>query len=445
MGYIILKYRMLLEAFSVPFEALIMSFNCKDLNYSYNDLSNNNDFLYTFQMLRIKPITQNAIRKVHYAIIVYIISAFAVLNYSSADIVKPALVEISVFTEGHYRVEVRASVEAMMTGINSQYKTTQSSPFAEAYDELRVLQSAQLKAKFLPFQQTVTEQIRLHFDDQPIDLHITEVNIPVPGYTKVPRISTIVFEGNIDRQVKQLNWYYPARFSDNAVRVRQVDSESDKWHWSKWQWIRDDSVSNNFSLSAVFTDPPLLDVISEYILTGFDHIIPKGLDHILFILGIFLLSTKLKPLAWQATMFTVAHSITLSLSMFNVISLPASIVEPLIALSIAYIGLENLFAHKLNNSRLVLVFAFGLLHGLGFASVLADFGMPESRYAIALIGFNIGVELAQLAILLVAYFSITIWFKSKEKFHNYITIPGSIAIGIIGLYWTWDRLSWPMI
>ena len=396
-------------------------------------------------MLRTKPIIHNAICKVHFAITLYIISAISACNYSSADIVKPALVEISVFAEGRYRVEVRASIEAMMTGINSQYKTTQSSPFAEAYDELRVLQSAQLREKFIPFQQTVTQQIKLHFDEQAIDLHITNVDIPAPGYTKVPRISTIVFEGNINRQVKQLNWYYPARFSDNAVRVRQVDSENEKWHWSKWQWIRDDSVSDNFSLTAVFTDPPLLEVVSEYILSGFDHIIPKGLDHILFILGIFLLSTKLKPLAWQATMFTVAHSITLSLSMFNVISLPASIVEPLIALSIAYIGLENLFAHKLNNSRLMLVFAFGLLHGLGFASVLADFGMPESRYATALIGFNIGVELAQLAILIVAYFGITVWFKNKDKFHNYITVPGSIAIGIIGLYWTWDRLSWPII
>lgn len=180
-------------------------------------------------------------------------------------------------------------------------------------------------------------------------------------------------------------------------------------------------------------------------MAGFDHIIPKGLDHILFILGIFLLSTKLKPLAWQATMFTLAHSITLSLSMFNVISLPASIVEPLIALSIAYIGFENIFAHKLKSSRLALVFAFGLLHGMGFASVLADFGMPESAYATALISFNLGVELGQLAILTAAYFGITVWFKNKQHFHNYVTIPGSVLIGITGLYWTWDRFSWPLV
>ena len=393
-------------------------------------------------MLRTINTIHNAICKVQYAMALYIFSAIAVCNYSIADIVKPALVEISVYAEGHYRVELRASIEAMMTGINSQYKNTQDSPFAEAYDELRALQSAQLKEKFIPFQNALTEQIQLKFDQKPATLRITELEIPQPGYTKVPRISQIVFEGKIDRQVKQLSWYYPARFSDNAVRVRQVDNENEKWHWSQWQWIRDDSTSKSFSLEAVFTEPSLTDVFTEYVVSGFDHIVPKGLDHILFILGIFLLSTRLKPLAWQATMFTVAHSITLSLSMFNIISLPANIVEPLIALSIAYIGFENLFAHKLNNSRLALVFAFGLLHGMGFASVLADFGMPEEQYATALISFNIGVELAQLAILLIAYFSITIWFKNKEHFHNYITVPGSIAIGAIGLYWTWDRISW---
>ncbi|VAW72757.1 Membrane protein, partial [hydrothermal vent metagenome] len=195
-------------------------------------------------------------------------------------------------------------------------------------------------------------------------------------------------------------------------------------------------------LTEVFTEPPTHKVILDYMLAGFAHIIPQGLDHILFILGIFLLSTRLKPLAWQATMFTLAHSITLSLSMFNIISLPASIVEPLIALSIAYIGLENIFAHKLNTSRLALVFAFGLLHGLGFASVLADFGMPQHAYASALIGFNLGVEVGQLAILSGAYFAITIWFKNKQHFHNYITVPGSIFIAMTGLYWAWDRFSW---
>jgi len=396
-------------------------------------------------MLIKNQITQNAIRSVHSAIIVYLLYALFGAQYSTADIVKPALVEISVYADGHYRIELRASIEAMMTGINSQYKNTRDAPNSEYYDELRVLQSAQLVEKFNPFKAELSQAIQLKFDNKPVALKITDVQIPVPGYTKVPRNSLIIFEGPIDKQVKELAWYYPSRFSDNAVRVRQIDQVNEKWHWSSWQWLRKDQASKAFSLEEVFSEPPLTEVISEYTLAGFDHIIPKGLDHILFILGIFLLSTRLKTLAMQATMFTLAHSITLSLSMFNVISLPASIIEPLIALSIAYLGIENIFAHKLKTSRLALVFGFGLLHGMGFASVLAEFGMPESAYATALISFNVGVEIGQLMILTSAFFGITYWFKNKQHFHNYITIPGSVMIGITGLYWTWDRFSWTAI
>jgi hydrogenase/urease accessory protein HupE len=148
--------------------------------------------------------------------------------------------------------------------------------------------------------------------------------------------------------------------------VRQVDEASEKWHWSDWQWLRNDEHSTPFSLTEVFTRQPATQVIATYLVLGFEHILPKGLDHILFILGIFLLSTHLRPLLWQVTMFTVAHTITLGLSMRGVISLPANIVEPLIALSIAWIGIENMFAHSLHRSRLVIVFLFGLLHGMGF-------------------------------------------------------------------------------
>ena len=156
----------------------------------------------------------------------------------------------------------------------------------------------------------------------------------------------------------------------------------------------------------------MLEVIVSYITIGFEHIVPKGLDHILFILGLFLLSTHLKPLLWQVTMFTVAHTITLALSMNNIIELPANAVEPLIALSIAYVGVENILARSLHRSRLFLVFLFGLLHGLGFAGVLSDFGMPSDDFALALISFNIGVEFGQLAVILIAFILLRPWFKN---------------------------------
>jgi len=358
-----------------------------------------------------------------------------------ADIVKPALVEISVYADGRYRIEVRASIEALLTGINAQYKDTTQAPTSEEYDRLRELKAPALAEAFEPFRTQMLDAIELRLDGRPSPARITRVDIPVPGYTKVPRISLIVLEGEISADTKTLGWYYPAAFGDNAVRVRQVDEDREKWHWSPWQWIRDDRASEPFSLTEVFSPPGFADVLVEYGAAGFDHIIPKGMDHILFVLGLFLFSTRMRPLLWQITMFTIAHSITLALAMTGVIELPARVIEPLIALSIAYVGIENIWHRTLHKSRLALVFAFGLLHGLGFASMLADFGMPDEAFFTALISFNLGVELGQLAVVGLAFLAVGFWLGDKPYYRRLIVVPGSAMITVIGLYWTWERLS----
>lgn len=302
------------------------------------------------------------------------------------------------------------------------------------------MQAPQLHKRFATFHDTLTNKIAVKFDGEPVTLTISKVEIPEPGYTKVPRNSVIYLSGNADRNAKTLTWYYPQAFGDNAVRVRQVDEENERWHWSEWQWMREDKATEPFSLTEIFTKRPTLSVISEYVIAGFEHILPMGLDHILFIVGIFLLSVKVRPLLWQVTMFTVAHSITLGLSMTGKLSLPANIVEPLIALSIAYIGIENIWHKSLHNSRLVIVFAFGLLHGMGFASVLQEFGMPPDAFMTALISFNVGVELGQLAIIASGFLLVGLWFRNKEWYRNVVIIPGSAMIAVTGLYWTWDRI-----
>ncbi len=376
----------------------------------------------------------------------YLLAFLLVFSFqsSSADVVKPALIEISVKTDGTFSIELRASIEALLTGINARYKNTKESPNAEAYDKLRVMQSEQLRQAFADFEKEFLEQVSIYFDGEKTPFKITRVDIPEPGYTKVPRISTIIVEGEVPLTAKSLTWYYPARFGDNAVRVRQVDEVNEKWHWSTWQWLRNDQQSEPFSLTEVFTQPSVLEIIQVYLVSGIEHILPKGLDHILFILGIFLLSIHLRPLLWQVTMFTIAHTITLGLSMNGIINLPANIVEPLIALSIAFIGLENIWSPALHRSRLFIVFGFGLLHGMGFASVLSDFGMPENDFATALISFNVGVEVAQLTIIAVAWlifgFGVRRHLDNDQQYRKWVVIPGSAIIAVIGLYWTWERI-----
>ncbi len=378
-----------------------------------------------------------------YSVVLVLLSVFLSAS-ATADVVKPALIEISVKTDGTYRIEVRASIEALLTGINARYKNTKDSPNAQAYDDLRVLQPDKLREAFRPFEGDFLQAVKLIIDGERAQPHITQVTIPQPGYVKVPRISLIVLDGDIAKSAKTLSWYYPDRFGDNAVRVRQVDEVNEKWHWSSWQWLRNDNASEPFSLTEVFTQQTVFEVIATYLVSGFEHILPKGMDHILFIMGIFLLSVRMRPLLWQVTMFTIAHTITLGLSMNGFINLPANIVEPLIALSIAFIGIENIFSPKLHRSRLFIVFIFGLLHGMGFASVLADFGMPKNDFAAALISFNVGVEIAQLAIILLAYlilgYGVRRQLASDLQYRHFVVIPGSLFIALIGLYWTYDRI-----
>lgn len=177
-----------------------------------------------------------------------------------------------------------------------------------------------------------------------------------------------------------------------------------------------------------------------YLQLGFTHIIPLGFDHILFVLSLFLLSPKLKPVLWQATAFTVAHSITLGLAMFKVITPSPAIVEPIIALSIMYVALENIFSPRLKKSRIGIVFLFGLVHGMGFANALGSLGLPQNSYLTSLIMFNVGVELGQLAVILSAFLLFGKWFGNKPYYRKAIVIPLSILITIMAGYWTVERL-----
>ena len=369
-----------------------------------------------------------------------LVLAFALPATTTADVVKPALIEISAHNNGKVVIDIRVSLEALLTGINAQYQNTQDAPTAEEYDEYRVLSSEDLRIAFKAFEPKLLQSVWLTVDDKPIELVIDNISIPEPGYTKVPRISTVLLEGRIPINASQLQWYYPSAFGDNAVRVRQVDSFKERWHWSQWQWLRADKPSEQFSLDELFSRRPAIETISSYIVVGFAHILPLGMDHILFIIGLFLLSTRFKPLLWQVTMFTLAHTITLGLSMNGIIELPARVVEPLIALSIAYIGVENVMHRKVHNSRLALIFAFGLLHGLGFASVLKDFGMPEEDFLVALISFNVGVELGQIAILCIAWVSMFLFQQRPDFYRRLVVVPISLTIMAVGLLWTVERI-----
>ena len=172
---------------------------------------------------------------------------------------------------------------------------------------------------------------------------------------------------------------------------------------------------------------------------GFVHVLPLGLDHILFVLGLFFLSRKWKPIIYQVSVFTIAHTITLGLATLDLVAAPSHVVEPIIAASIAVVAIENIFFPGYRHVRLLVVFFFGLIHGLGFAGALSAFDLDPTSLVIGLLGFNVGVEFGQLAVIALV-FGATFWLTEEKAYRKWVVVPGSSVIALMGIYWTLERV-----
>ncbi|MDO8677988.1 MAG: HupE/UreJ family protein [Acidobacteriota bacterium] len=247
-------------------------------------------------------------------------------------------------------------------------------------------------------------------------------------------LATFRLTGRMPRAASTLRWLYGLVADPYPLEIRQPDGST------TIEWIQGTNWSGTIDLTKSFTRPTRWEIARQYLVLGYTHILPKGLDHILFVLGIFLLSPRVKTMLLQVTAFTIAHSITLGLSIYGVVSLPSRVVEPLIALSIAYVAIENLVTRELKPWRLALVFMFGLLHGLGFAGVLRELGLPRGDFLTGLLAFNLGVEGGQLTVIGAAMLSV-FWFRDRPRYRQVVVVPASLAIAAIGIYWTITRLA----
>ena len=194
------------------------------------------------------------------------------------------------------------------------------------------------------------------------------------------------------------------------------------------------------SINYALQDAPVNEVVWFYFALGFKHIIPSGVDHILFVVSLCLLSTNIKTIFWQATAFTVAHSITLALSMKNIIVAPGAVVEPIIALSIVFVAIENMLLTELKAWRILIVFLFGLIHGMGFASSLNEIGLPVGKFYTSVIAFNAGVEVGQITIITAMFACLIIPLRKKSWYRVGVVYPISSIIALIAAFWTIQRI-----
>ena len=301
---------------------------------------------------------------------------------------------------GTITFEVRANLESFIAGIDlTQTTDTNETDRAGRYDALRALPASELAAAFEAFWPQMAQGITLTADGQPLDPVLRDVLVDPVGNIDLVRPSVFTFSATLPEAAQTVQMGWDSTFG--VLVLRQIDVAAPYDGYLEGGTLSDEiAISGGGQASAWQT-------FVNYIPVGFDHIVPKGLDHILFVLGLFFLAARTRPLLVQVSLFTVAHTITLALAALGYVNLPGSIVEPLIAASIVFIAVENIWARGISPWRPFVIFGFGLLHGLGFASVLGEFGLPEGTFVAALIGFNVGVEVGQLFV--IALMFVFVW------------------------------------
>jgi hypothetical protein len=357
--------------------------------------------------------------------------AFALVMSSTvahAHEVVPTIADLTV-TDARAELTLQINLEAFLAGVDmDNVQDTNEAPQADDYDTLRAL-TPEVLAERAPQLLTGWNTLPvISVDGTPLVLETVHVDVPSGVNEELPRIA--VWQLTADAAVgEQLTVTWPKGGGDMVLRQQGVEAPFTGL------------ISGGSSADITLEGGDALNgwqTFVEYIPVGFDHILPKGLDHILFVLGLFFLSTRLRPLVWQVSAFTLAHTVTLALGALGWVNVPGNIVEPLIAASIVYVAVENIFTSGLSPWRPVVIFCFGLLHGLGFASVLGEFGLPSDQFVPALIGFNIGVEFGQLTVIAFAFVLVG-WAIRKTWYRSVIAIPASCVIAAVGAFWVIER------
>ena len=346
--------------------------------------------------------------------------------------VTPTIGDLEV-TDGTLKLDLRLNSEAYMAGIDlDRIGNTNEAAQSGDYDSLRALPPDALKERLDAFMPVWAQGITIEVNGAQVPLGLVATKVDPLEDVETPRTSHVTLSGTVDRNASELTLGWPR--GAGALVLRQIGVEE------PFTGIIEGGATSPVITLAGGDQLGGWATFVSYIPIGFDHILPKGLDHILFVLGLFFLSTRLGPLLWQISAFTLAHTVTLALGAMGWVSVPGSIVEPLIAASITYVAVENLITNKLSRWRPVVIFVFGLLHGLGFASVLEEYGLPEAQFFPALVGFNVGVEFGQLTVIAIAFALVGVWFRNKPWYRARIAVPASVLIALVGAYWFVERV-----
>jgi hypothetical protein len=373
-----------------------------------------------------------------------LIVALLMVATAGAHPVSTTSVAITVDPSGTYVATISAEAGPLI-------KKLEALSAAPLHDD-RAATAADRTARLDALQAELLAHVAIAFDAERATPGIDPAQVSDAGQ------ATITLTGRAPGNARTVTWSSSLVFGSYPVAVRGPDGRE------VVQWLQAQERSQPVALAGAARAM----AIWQGLWLGFTHILPNGIDHILFVLGLFLFrgsdlfSTETAPagtgldlsptrpflgetdltpqLVAQVSAFTLAHSITLGLSLYGVFSLPPRFVEPMIALSVAYVGVENLVTSRLHTWRIGIVFAFGLLHGLGFADALAALHLSRPDMLSTLISFNAGVEGGQLAVIAIAAVAMTIAARVNAGWRRPLAALSSGAIGLVGLFWTVQRI-----
>ncbi len=341
----------------------------------------------------------------------------------SAHEVRPAIGDLEV-AEGQVDITLTLNGEALVAGVSLEgIENTDALDASDEVDRVRALEPDALRAELEPRMPDFVESLQVTAGGMPVDLTVIQIDVAEVGNTELPRDTVLSLSGPLPDGAETISLTWPSAYGALVLRQQGVE-EPYTGYLEGGQSSGDIQLGGGDEASGWMT-------FATYIPVGFDHILPKGLDHILFVLGLFFLSTRFAPLLWQVSAFTLAHTVTLAMAVLGIVSVPGSIVEPLIAASIVYVALENVVSDKLHRWRPFVIFGFGLLHGLGFASVLGEFGLPDGQVVPALIGFNVGVEFGQLTVIAIAF--ILVWYAIRVDRGEADVAPAQGLYGVLAV------------
>ncbi|MCH2077805.1 MAG: HupE/UreJ family protein [Rhodobacteraceae bacterium] len=366
---------------------------------------------------------------------------------ASAHETQPSIANVAV-GDRLFEGDLTFNAEALLAGIDlGVYSDTNDAPQAEEYDRLRALPGDQLQEMI----NAEWPRIRESFQSEGMgELELNGVEVSVQENLELTRQTAIFLSAPVEADAEGVRIGWAA---ENGTLILRQSREGETYA----ALLQDGEVSELLPKTGV-VDETAGEAFWRFLVAGFEHIIPLGVDHILFVLGLFFFALKWSPILWQVTAFTVAHTVTLALATLGIINIPDEwmwLVEAIIALSITWVAIENILQPRMGWLRPAIVFVFGLLHGLGFASVLSDFGLSQGQFVVSLIAFNVGVEIGQLTVILSAFvlIMVAVWaarvgrlddpeeamVRDLPEMYRANAIVGSILIGLVGAYWFVER------